>query len=164
MLDGLGETPQADDRHRLQRRRLGSVRRRQQHLPAPKSISQVGDGEAAPHRANGAVEAELAGDQPTLQSLLGDLLVGREHRQRDGEVEVVALLAEVGRREIDDDGLGFEVEAAVLDRGAHPLAALAHRGVGQTDDLDLRESIVDVDLHLDETSFDSPWGCGCGAG
>ena len=99
-----------------------------------------------------------------VERVLRDLLVGREHRQGDGEVEVVALLAQVGGREIDDDGLGFQVEAAVLDRGAHPLAALADRGVGKSHDLDLRESVLDVDLYLDGAGFDPPWRGGSGSG
>ena len=48
---------------------------------------------------------ELAADEPAVEGLLRELLVGGEHRQGDGEVEVVALLAQVGGREIDDDGL-----------------------------------------------------------
>jgi hypothetical protein len=145
VLDGLGEAAEAEDRHRLQGRRLGGVGRRQQDLAGP----------------DGAVETQLAADQAAGERLLRDLLVGREHRQGDGEVEVVAFLAQVGGSEIDDDGLGFQVEAAVLDRGAHPLAALADRGVGKSHDLDLRESVMDVDFDLDGACFDAPWrGCG----
>ena len=59
---------------------------------------------------------------------------------------------------------GVQVEAAVLDRGAHPLAALADRGVGKSHDLDLRESVVDVDFDLDGAGFDTPWGGCSGSG
>ena len=73
---------------------------------------------------------------------------------------MVAFLAQVGGSEIDDDGLGIQVEAAVLDRGAHPLTALANRGVGKSHDLHLRESVMDVDFDLDGACFNPPWrGC-----
>jgi hypothetical protein len=164
MLDRLGEAPQPQHRDGFERRRFGGVGRRQQDLLEAQPAPEVGDGEAAAHRADGAVEAELAADQPAGQGLLRDLLVGREHRQGDSEVEVVPLLAEVGGSEIDDDGLGFQVEATVLDRGAHPLAALADCGIGEPHDLNLWESVVDVDLDLDGAGFDAPGGGGDGSG
>ena len=164
VLDRLGEAPQPQHRDGFERRRLGGVGRRQQDLLEAQPAPEVGDGEAAAHGADGAVEAELAADQPAGEGLLRDLLVGREHRQGDGEVEVVPLLAEVGGSEIDDDGLGFQVEATVLDRGAHPLAALADRGVGKPHDLNLWESVVDVDLDLDGAGFDAPGSGGDGSG
>ena len=99
--------------------------------------------------------------EAAVERLLGQVLVGDQHRQGDGEVEMVAFLAQVGGSEIDDDGLGIQIEAAVLDRGAHPLAALAHRGIGEAHDLDLGESVVDVDFDLDGACFNAPRrGCG----
>lgn len=87
--------------------------------------------------------------------------MGGEEGSGDGEIKVVAFLAQVGRGEIDDDGLRGQVESAVLERRSHALAALANRDVGETDDLDLRQSVVDVDFDLDGTGFDAPWrGCG----
>jgi hypothetical protein len=84
------------------------------------------------------------------------LFVGHQHRQGNGEVEVVAFLAQIGGSEIDDDGLELQVEAAVLDRGSHPLAALADRGIGESHDLNLWESVVDVDFDLDGACLNAP--------
>ena len=42
----------------------------------------------------------------SVERLLRELAVGGQEGEGDGEVEVVALLAQVGRREVDDDGSG----------------------------------------------------------
>ena len=47
-------------------------------------------------------------------------------------------LRQVGGREVDRDPLQREVEAGVDQRRPHPLARLAHRGVGQADDRERR--------------------------
>ncbi len=70
----------------------------------------------------------------------GRCAVGGEQRERDRQVEVVALLAQVGGREVDGHRPRRQVEAAVGAARAHALAALAHGGVGQPDDLDLRQT------------------------
>ncbi len=77
---------------------------------------------------------------------------------------MVAVLAEVGGSQIDEDGLWREVESTVLDRRAHALAALTDGRVGQTDDLDLRQTVVDVDFDLDRAGFDAPGSGGGGFG
>ena len=86
---------------------------------------------------------------------------GREQRRGDRQVEVVALLLQVGGGEVDDHDLRLHREAAVLDRRAHPFAALAHRGVGKAHDLHLRQTVVDVDLDQDRAGVDAPGGGGC---
>jgi hypothetical protein len=56
VMDGLGQSLKANDRDGFQSRRLGSVRRRQEHLPGSEAPPQVRDGEAAAHGADGSVE------------------------------------------------------------------------------------------------------------
>jgi len=157
VVDGFGQAEKADHRHRAQSGGLRGVGRRQQHLAAGEAPPEVGDGEAAADGADGSVQAELAADEPAVERFLGELVVGHQHRQGNGEIEVVAFLAQVGGSEIDDDGLGIQVEAAVLDGGSHPLAALAYRGIGESHDLNLWESVVDVDFDLDGAGLNAPW-------
>src|SRR6185369_9538730 len=114
----------------------------------------------AAHGTDGAVETELAAEQAAVEDLLRELIVRGEHGGRDREIEVVAFLAQVGGSEIDDDGLRGQVETTVLDRGSHAFAALSHRDVGETDNLDLWQSVVDVNFDLDGSGFNAPWrGC-----
>ncbi len=158
MLDGLGQAADRDHRHAAERRGLPGVGRRQQDFADAGPPAEIGDGQAAAHRADFAVQAELAADEAPLEHLLGDVLVRREHPESDGEIEVVALLPQIRGGKVDDDGFRRQVEPAVLDRGSHPLAALLHRGVGEPYDLHLRQSVVDVDLDLNRPGFDSPGG------
>ena len=68
--------------------------------------------------------------------------------ERDGEREVEARtdLAQVGRREVDRDAAVGEDVAGVRERGAHALARLAHRLVGQADDRERRQPAAQVGL------------------
>ena len=164
VLDGRRERGDADDRNATERRRLGGVGGRQQHLRRPAAEPEIGDRQRPSHRPHGAVEAQLAGEQPAGDRLLRELAVGDQERQRDRQVEVVALLAQVGGGEVDHHRPRRQLEAAVLDRRPHPLAALADRGVGEADDLHLGQPEADVDLDLDRPGVDPPRGGGGGAG
>jgi hypothetical protein len=60
----------------------------------------------------------------------------REQRQRDRQVVMRALLGQVGGREVDGDPLRGKRQTQRGDCGANPLAAFAHRLVGQADHRD----------------------------
>jgi hypothetical protein len=119
---------------------------------------EVGDRQAAAHRAHTAVQR--ARRRRGCLERLPAARRGRRQRQGDREIEVVALLAQVGGREVDRYGARRQIEAAVAQRAAYPLAAFAHGGVRKTDDLHLRQAGLDVDLDLHRTGFDSPGGGG----
>ena len=86
------------------------------------------------------VERQFA-DRDIMAQHLG---IGRadrgEQAERDREVEVTALLGQVGRREIDRDDLGRQRETDRGQRGTHPLAAFGHCLVGQADDDETRDA------------------------
>ena len=86
VLNRLGETAERDHRHGAQGRRLGRIGRREQHLSRPEPVPEVRDGESPAHRADGAVQPELARDQPAGERLLGQVPVGGEHGERDRQV------------------------------------------------------------------------------
>ncbi len=67
---------------------------------------------------------------------------------------MAALLEEVGGREIDDHPLGRQRETHGGEGGAHPLARLADRLVGQADDQEGREPRRDLHLDLDRHRLD----------
>ena len=59
---------------------------------------------------------------------------------------VVVTNLESSRRQVDRDPSQWPRQAAGEDRCAHPIAGLAHGGVGQPDDREARQPIGDVDL------------------
>ena len=160
VFDRFADGPQSAHRQRAGRGGLAGVRRRQQELPASTLAPEVGDRQAAAHRAHTAVQPELAAEEAAVERLRRQRAVGGEQRQGDREIEVVALLAQVGGREVDRHGARRQIEAAVAQRAAHPLAAFAHGGVRKSDDLHLGQAGLDVDLDLHRTGFDSPGGGG----
>jgi hypothetical protein len=160
----LVERAHRDDAHRFEGGRLAGVGGWQQDLADAKPGAEVGDGQAAPHRPDGAVEPELAAKQPLDQGRLRQMPLAGQQSERDRQVEMVAFLAQVGRRQVDDHHQRLEVETAVADGGAHPLAALPHRRVRQPDDMHLGDPVMDVDLHLYGPGLDPPGGRGSRAG
>jgi hypothetical protein len=87
--------------------------------------------------------------EPRHVGVLGD----GDHSHRDRKVEARALLFQIGGREIDRRARAGPAVAAVRNGGRHAIAALAHRGVGQADDDDLRVSVAGVDLDNDLARF-----------
>ena len=163
MFEGLGKRPDSDHGYRVQGRGLAGVLDRQDELAHPKVAAQVGDREASADRPKTSVQTELTAEQPALQTVVRKLFQSGEKSESDRQVQVVTGLANVGGSQVDHDRSRGQGETAVADRGSHPLAALANRGVGQSDDLHLRQTILDVDLDVDRPGLDSPWGGGCGA-
>jgi hypothetical protein len=78
----------------------------------------------------------------------------RQHAERDRQIERGAGLPHVGRRQVDGDALGRELEAAVPDCRAHPIAALAHARVGQPDHREHRQPERHVYFHVDRHGVD----------
>ena len=72
-----------------------------------------------------------------------------------GRVEARALLADVGRGEVDGDAAQWHLEAGVCEGGGNAVARLAYSGVRQADDDDERLAVAVVDLDLDRVGGDS---------
>ena len=124
---------------------------RRQHLDlaGPGRLAALGRGadQAAPGGRGRDGRGQHAGDgidapvQPELPQhrVMGQLLARQhahlhQHPQRDGQIEMAALLQQIGGREIDGDAAGRQSEPDGDQRGTHPLPALADRLVGQADD------------------------------
>ena len=64
----------------------------------------------------------------------------------------------VGRRQVDGDKRGRNHVAGVLDGGAHPVAALAHRGVGQAHGMEgilFRNRAAVIHLNVNDVGVDA---------
>jgi hypothetical protein len=120
-----------DARHH---RRLTCVGRGHHEPPLPRLLGADGDRQHPADRTDTAIQRQLAHDDQVRQAR-GLHLLGRSHQaQGDGQVEAGALLADVGRGEIDRDPLGGEGEAGVLEGAADALAGFLDGGIGEADD------------------------------
>ena len=66
--------------------------------------------------------------------MAGNLLRSGQNPQGDWQIKAPAFLGQVGRCQIDRHVAGREIEAAVDQRGAHPMARLAYLRFRQSDD------------------------------
>src|SRR5690606_23828879 len=80
------------------------------------------------------------------EAALRQLPGGDQYAERDWKVETPALLRQVGGREVDDHLAVREIEAAGEERGAHPVAALAHGRGRQADQREARQAAADIGL------------------
>ena len=79
----------------------------------------------------------------------GSSPAGDEQPHRDGQVEAGAALPHSRGRQVDGDPPQRPGQPAGEDGGAHPVAGLAHGGVGQADDGEAGQPVGDVDLDRD---------------
>ncbi len=104
--------------------------------------------ERALHGSQLACQRELAGELEALEPREVELAGGGQDAERDRQVEAPRLLRQVGRREADGDALVVrELEAAGLQRRAHPFARFLDLGVGQADEREARQAVGQ--MHLD---------------
>ena len=109
----------------------------------------------AANGADGAVEAEFAGDAQPLDALGGDLPACREHRERDGEVEGRAGLHLVGGTQVHRSPSRRDFEARIDERGADALARFFHRIRRQPDDGPGPPSPRDIDFDDDRVGVNA---------
>ena len=107
---------------------------------------------------------ELADETEIVEDVRLDFLRGRDHAERDRQIETRPFFFNVGRREIDRRPPARPKIAAVADRGGDAIAAFLHRRIGQPDDDDLRIPAAGVDLDLDFVGIDSVNGSGVNFG
>ena len=100
------------------------------------------------YRLDRRVKRDLAEAEVALH------LISRQHTHRGQEpgcnrqIEMGALLHDVGRGEIDRDPLRRQGEAKRIQGAAHPLPAFRHRLVRQADEYEGGQAIGDLDLNL----------------
>ena len=146
--DCLGEMP---NRHRCDTRERGlprGIRRAEETLDAEPARS-LGDREHAADPAQPAVERELADRRRALERASRQLLRRGEQRERDGQIEAGALLAQLGRREVHGDSPLREVQLRGCDPRADALPRLLARPVGEADDREARKPVANVRLDVD---------------
>ncbi len=109
----------------------------------------------AADRAQRAVECKFAECNKTLDREAIDLLVDCKQRERNGQIEGRPLFAHVGRREVNQKPARRVGEARIENRGAHALARLGKRAVGEPDDRQRRGTGGTIGLNPNDIAFDT---------
>ena len=165
-LEVVDEGQQVRGRHDLAASGPGGLRAvgRWANQAALAGVGADGRGQDASHREQRAVEAEFA------ERDVGGEIVCRQHLhrdqqpERDGKVEVTALLLHVRRCEVHRDPLRRQREPETGERAAHPLPALRHRLVGKAHHHERGEARADMHLNVDRQRLDALEGDGLNVG
>ena len=127
LRDGLRERARRVHLETADQRGLGGVGRGQDqpaHAAPPQALGQR---KRAGHGPQRAVQTELAdrGQRPAPVAAVGGLAGGHQKGQGDGQVERRALLAQVGRRQIDGDASRRERDRTELTIAARTRSRLS---------------------------------------
>ena len=76
----------------------------------------------AVYRLNAAIKGQLAERQITLNGIAGQRTHANENRKSDRQIEMTALLAEIGGRQVDRDALRRQAETEGAERASDPFA------------------------------------------
>jgi len=124
---------------------------RQSGAPGP-----FGGNQRPRHRPEPTVERKLADRGMALECLRWQLVGGCEHRERDRQVEARPFLAQRRRREIDGDApLRGPLELGRRDPATDALLRLLASAVGEPDDRERRQPLLEVRLDLDAARVDA---------
>jgi hypothetical protein len=158
--DGIPERADGVQLDARDHRRFAAIAARKEQGPVAFAPRRGGDRQHAARRLDPAVQRQRADEQHVGNLPPPDDAGGGEHTQRDRQVERRALLAHVGRREIDGDAVRRELESGIANRAADPVAALADAGVGQADHREAGQSVGDVDFDVNRAGLDAVDGSG----
>src|SRR5579863_4912297 len=117
-----------------------------------------GDGEGAADAANASVQREFTDKKAVGDFFLGQAAVGTDDAEGHGQVESGTFFLDVSGGEIDGDLRGWDVVAAIFQRGADAVTALPDGGVGQADGVEMVLVGLDagaVDLDLNDVGVDA---------
>jgi hypothetical protein len=141
-----------------QHRRLGGRIRGHDH----RTGVEAGDHRHHPgHRSQRPVEPQLAQEGATGDRVGGEVAGGDQQADGDREVEAGPALADGTRRgQVDGDPLQWPREPAGEEGGAHPVARLAARRVGQAHHVERGQAGRHVHFHGERASVDAEQGGG----
>ena len=103
-------------------------------------------------------EAEFPDQLVAVGCLRRQLATRDQDADRDCQVETAALLGEIGGCEVDRYAPGRELETAVDQGTAHPVAAFLHGLFRQADDVERRQAIGEMGFDRDRGGRDPHCG------
>ena len=136
-----------------QTRLLGACRRHDHPAHAPRTCGEHCRQHPA-HRLNTAIQRKLTNEDCVLKSHRRHKARGQSDGRRDREVKSRPRLRNSSRGQIHGDALVQHVQAARLERSAHPIAGLAHGRVEQADEREGYEARPRVCLHVNQVPLD----------
>jgi hypothetical protein len=155
--DGLGEMPDGNSGDACERSLPSRVGRAKETLDAepPRAL---GDRENSADTPEAAVERELADGCRVRECAPRQLLRCREEGERDGQIESRALLAQLGRREVDRDTTGREGQLGGGDPAPDTLPGLLASPVGEPDDRETGDPVAYVGFDVDAAWLETDEG------
>ena len=157
-LEVLHHLPQAPRRihaDALDAGHLLSVARGQDDLLNPLLAGADDHGQRAPHRLQAAVQGQFAQHQRARQLPVVQLARGHQDAHRHRQVKGRAFLLHVGGRKVHRQPCHRHGKAAVDNRCAHPVTAFLHRRIRQADNLQRRQPVGRINLHLHRKAADT---------
>ncbi len=127
--------------------------RRRGYQCAPCGAAGQRCGDDARHRSHGTAQGQFANKFVVGESRCWQLPGGGKNAQRDGQVEAATFLGQIGRCQVDGDTPVGKLEVGLLQSAAHPVAALAHGGFRQPDNLEGGQPVAEVGFHLYQGRF-----------
>ena len=118
----------------------------------PVRCRRIGQRDHAGHVAQRAVQAELAAEGQPLGAGRRELPRRHQDAHGDGQVEPGARFAHARWCKVDGDPPQRPREPAREQGCTHPVARLAHGGVGEPDDGEPGQPVGDMDLDRDRTA------------
>ena len=152
--DHRAEGGRADHLDAIDERGLGPVRFGNDDALQARLRGCDGDCQDARRGHQLALQREFAGEGKGAQPRRRHLRGGRQHPERDREVEPRTLFAGVRRRKVHHDPAQRPGQAATLDRRAHPFPSVLHAGARQTRQHQRGKPPADVRLHRDQMTVD----------
>ncbi len=129
--------------------------RRAEEVREPRLARALRRRQHAADRPQPPVQRQLADRGVAAERFRGNLPRGREHRQRDRQVEAGSFLPELGGREVDGDPPRRPLELGRGDPGADSFLGLLTGAVGEPDDRERRDAELQVRLDLDPARVES---------
>ena len=161
VIDRLPQPLRRNHRHRAHPRGLGPAGGRADQHPPFLGRGHRG-GQRARDRDQPPVQRQFPQRHHAFKLVRGQHLQHRQHRKRNGQVEMRTLLGQVGGRQVHRDALVRHRDRHGAEGRADTLARLADGLVGQADDGEGRQPGRDRRLHLDQPRLDPVEGHGIG--
>ena len=154
----VGDGDQAarrEDRHLAARPgRLRPAGRRADQAAAAGHWRAIAAGSAPGHRRDRAVERQFAEHDEVAELVAGHGAERRHQAERDRQIVVAALLGQVGRREVDDDPLVRQRQAARVQR-RRTRSRLSATALSGRPTMPMYSARRDVHLHVDRHRLDA---------
>ena len=136
-------------------RRLGRGTGGAEYPRQPRLECGLGEREHPAHGSQASVERELAHRRVLRERIAGDLAGRSQNRQCDRQVERRALFPQGRRSEIDRYPSQRPLELGRSDSASHAMLRFLARAVGEPDDGEPGQAVLEMRLDLDSASLET---------